>query len=131
MKRAVILLLVALMLITFTASVSAQHSLQFNATRVYWDSDYRLAIEGFFKNTGTDTITGITHFDLTLYYEHRYTGEYLPLGEGFWDHNPELARVKLSPDQTSRWTFYLKTNKMPNFVYWKYRWYSEYTYLAE
>jgi hypothetical protein len=128
MKKSVAILCVFLLIIGLCASVSAQASLQFTAERVYWDSPYRLAVEGYFKNTGDQTITAINHFDVTVLYENRYTGEYLYLGQGAWTHNPKLEQVYLEPEQISKWTFYLKTDKYPTFQYWSYRWYVEYKY---
>lgn len=124
-KIAAVLFLAIVMLAVCTPAYAAPH-LDFVATNVYWEGPYRLAVEGYFQNTGNKIIDGITYFEFTIYYARG--GEYRYLGKGVWNGNSKLAKVYLYPGESSDWTFSIHTDRYLDFTYWECKSYVEYIY---
>lgn len=124
---AYLLFAVFLTMAVFAPTAEAAASLTFVATSVYWDSPYKIVVEGYFKNTGNKVITGITYLDLNVHVARG--GDFIYLATGVWDHNAKLLNVELYPGETSSWTFTINTERYFNFSRWDVKSYYEYTYL--
>lgn len=128
MKKIAVSVLICCILLLICSTVFAQPNINFTATNSYWVEPGKLAVEGYFYNNGTKTITGITYFELTIYYYNQYEGKYLWLGKGSWSNNYDLLNVYLYPGETSNWTFYINTPTYPGFEHWRYEWYAKYNF---
>lgn len=126
-KLSYVLLAVLIVLAVYAPAVEAAADIDFVATNYYWDGPYRVAVEGYFENTGNKVITGITYFDLTVYFSRG--GDYYYLGKGIWSNNAKLTHIELAPGEKSFWTFRVTTDQHPAVYYWNYKSYTEYNYL--
>lgn len=127
MKKILIPLVVCFLLTMVCVPVLAKENLRFEATKVYWDGYHRLAVEGYFENSGTKTITGVTYFYMGVYCY--IEDQYYLLTQGAWQNDPGLLSIVLKPGQRSSWVFHLNTEAQPSFFYWTVNWKLEYNFL--
>jgi hypothetical protein len=116
-------LLFCMLMISLAPAAIASPQLHWNTDRVYYDSQGRIIIEGYFENTGTQTITWINWMEIWVYFRQANTNWWLQASATARDLN-----VTLDPGDTVRWTFRISNAGHSYFDYWNVKWNVNYKY---
>lgn len=117
------LLLLCGLLAGFASTALAAPSLQWQTDQVYYDSQGRLIIEGYFYNNGTRTITWINWQKVNVYFRQSNTDWWLQAAATFSNLN-----VTLDPGDSIHWTFRITNVAYTDFDYWNVKWNVNYHY---
>lgn len=115
--------LLCVLLAGFAPTVLAAPQLQWTTDRVYYDSQGRLILEGYFENTGDRTITWVNWMQIWVYFRQANTNWWLQASATARDLN-----IYLEPGQTRRWTFRIYNVGYSYFDHWNVRWNINYNY---
>jgi len=116
-------ILLAILMIGLASTAMAAPQLQWNTDRVYYDNQGRLVIEGYFENTGSQTITWVNWMEIWVNFRQANTN--------WWLQASATARglnVTLNPGDTLRWTFRIQGVDRAYFDYWNVKWNVNYNY---
>lgn len=106
-------ILLCVMFVSFASTAFAAPSLQWQSDQVYYDSQGRLVIEGYYYNNGTRTITWVNWQVLKIYFRGNFTSWWLQAEATF-----ENLDIQLLPGDSVRWKFRILNVDMVNFDYW-------------
>lgn len=115
--------LLVLLLVGFTAAALAAPQLTWHTDSVYYDSQGRIVIEGYFYNSGTRTITWVNRHDLQVWFRQNHTNWWHHASASFYDLN-----IQLHPGDSVRWTFRIYNVEYAYFNYWNVKWNVNYNY---
>jgi hypothetical protein len=116
-------LLLCILVICLASTAMAAPQLQWNSERVYYDSQGRLVIEGYFENTGSRTITWVNWKEIQVYFRQTNTNWWLQTSSTARDLN-----LALDPGEAVRWTLRIRGVDSANFDYWNVKWNVNYNY---
>jgi len=116
-------LLVCLMAFGSMSTAMAQPSLQWHTDSVYYDTQGRIVIEGYFFNNGTRTITWVNWDNVKVYFRQKNTGWWLQAETTYRDLN-----IYLNPNESTRWTFRITDVGYTYFDFYDVRWNVNYQY---
>lgn len=111
------------LMIGLASTAFAAPSLQWHTEQVYYDSQGRLIIEGYFYNNGTRVITWVNWQTMDVYFRQQNTGWWLQARGVFNDLN-----LTLYPGESIRWTFRITDVNYTYFDYWNVKWNVNYQY---
>ena len=123
MRFLVCFILLCVLLAGFSAVALAAPSLQWQTEQVYYDSQGRLIIEGYFFNNGSRTITWVNSQAMTVYFRQYNTSWWLQASATFNDLD-----VTLAPGDSVHWTFRITNVNYAYFDYWNVKWNVNYNY---
>lgn len=112
-----------IIVIGFAATALAQPSLQWHTDNVYYDTQGRLTIEGYFYNNGSRTVTWVNRLDVTVNFRQQNTAWWEQATATFYDLN-----VYLNPGASIQWTLRIYNVNRSDFDYWDVRWNANYQY---
>ena len=117
------IVLTAMMVVGFAATAMASASLQWHTDRVYYDTEGRIVVEGYFYNNGTRIINWVNHHTLKVYFRRANSDWWLAAGATFYDLN-----LYLYPGDSVRWTFRIYDVDHYRYDYWRVNWNVNYQY---
>ncbi|MDR7866994.1 MAG: hypothetical protein RIN56_09230 [Sporomusaceae bacterium] len=117
-------LLLVLLLMAFAPPAMASPSLSWHTDTVYYDSQNRIVIEGYFFNNGSRTVTWVNRFDVQVHFRQAATDWWRHASASYYDLN-----VYLNPGDSLRWTFRITNVGYSYFDYWNVKWNVNYQYL--
>lgn len=115
--------LIVALVFAFAAPAMAAPSLTWQTETVYYDSQGRLIIEGYFFNNGTRTVNWVNRFDVQVNFRRGNSDWWQQAAANYYDLN-----VFLNPGDSVRWTFRILNAGYSQFDYWNVRWSVNYQY---
>jgi hypothetical protein len=116
--------LVLAMIVGLASTAMAAPGLDWHSDNVFFDTQGRLVIEGYFYNSGSTAITGVNWFDVKVYLRQQSTNWWQHTAATFYDVN-----LQLQPGETTRWTFRITNVEYAYFDFWDVKWKANYNYL--
>lgn len=125
-RLAVCLLILFSLLAGLTSAALAAPNLEWQTEQVYYDQQDRLIIEGYFVNSGTNTITWVNWQKMSVYFRQKNTAWCLQAAGIFRDIN-----ITLDPGDSIHWKFRITNVEYVSFDYWDVKWNVNYNYLKK